>query len=55
MQSIQYLTGIGEMRIVGHGGDLDAEDLDEEMLLVQYNINPGQVFFFVDLYGNSQL
>jgi len=86
MQSIQYLTGVGEMRVVGHGGDLDGEvkwktlntvashvamtqnsnpvtltphpnvqDLDEEMLLVQYNIKPGQVFFFVDLYGNSQL
>jgi len=55
MQSVQYLTGIGEMRVVGHGGDLDGDDLDEDMLLVQYKFKPGQIFFFVDLYGNSQL
>lgn len=55
MQSIQYLTGIGEMRIVGHMGELDGKDLDEELLLVQYRVKPGQVFLFVDLYGHSQL
>ena len=55
MQSIQYLTGVGEMRMVGHKGELEGDDLDEDMLLVQYKIEPGQMFFFIDLYGTSQL
>jgi len=39
----QYLTGVGEMRVVGHGGALDGTDLDEDLLLVQYKVSPGQV------------
>merc|ERR1712166_701673 len=58
--NVRGLTGVNEMRLVGHGnpnglGEMDGKDLDQDLLLVQYNLQPGQVFLYIDLIGDSQL
>ena len=35
--------------------DMNGKDLDDDMLLVQYNLQNGQVFLYVGLTGDSQL
>ena len=60
---VRDITGVGDMRLVGQGNpdgvseetDMNGKDLDEDMLLVQYNLQNGQVFLYVDLTGDSQL
>ena len=60
VMNVRGLTGVTDMRLVGHGnpnglGEMDGKDLDEDLLLVQYNLEAGQVFLYVDLTGDSQL
>ena len=57
---VRGLSGVADMRLVGHGnpnglGEMDGKDLDEDMLLVQYNLQNGQVFLYADIKGDSQL